>query len=397
MKDRIQIRMEAYDHEALDQSSLEIVETAKRTGARVAGPIPLPTRVERYTVLRSPFIDKKSREQFEIRTHKRLIYISEPTSQTVDSLSSLNMPAGVDMRHALFHYRLLARGWLVGAALGATSRREAVLAHARPLGGSSARNDVTTRFPPRDPTNPVGRPRGQASPSSVEGNWSNRSGTSPVRGIMALILGRKRGMTQVFAEDGTVTGVTVVEAGPCVVCDVRTTERNGYHAVQLGFEDVADRVLSKPRLGHFKKVETAPKRFLREERLSAPAALERGARVTAQVFKEGDLVDVIGTTKGRGFAGTIRRHGFNRGPETHGCMNVRQPGSIASKRTGKVARGKRMGGHMGAKRHTMKNLRVVAVDAERNLLFLKGAVPGPRNGFVQVRTAKTGIVKGAAR
>lgn len=204
-------------------------------------------------------------------------------------------------------------------------------------------------------------------------------------------------MTQVFAEDGTVTGVTVVEAGPCVVCDVRTDEKNGYNAVQLGFEDVADRVLTKPRLGHFKKAGVGPKRFLREERLDGAPALERGAVIKADVFKEGDLVDVIGTTKGRGFAGTIKRHGFNRGSETHGCMNVRQPGSIgASAYPARVFKGKRMGGHMGARRHTTKNLRVVAVDADRGLLFLKGAVPGPCNAFVQVQTAKTGIVKPAS-
>jgi len=212
---------------------------------------------------------------------------------------------------------------------------------------------------------------------------------------MTLILGRKKGMTQVFAEDGTVTGVTVVAAGPCVVTQVRTEEKEGYNAIQLGFDDVRDKNTTKPLRGHFEKAGTAPKRFLREERLAAPAAVEVGHVVTATVFEEGDLVDVIGTTKGRGFAGTIKRHGFSRGPETHGSMNVRAPGSIGtSAYPAKVVKGKKMSGHYGAKRHTTKNVKIVRVDADRGLLFLKGAVPGPPEGFVQVQTAKTGIKKG---
>lgn len=210
---------------------------------------------------------------------------------------------------------------------------------------------------------------------------------------MTLILGRKRGMTQLFAEDGTVTGVTVVEAGPCVVTQLRTQGTDGYDAVQLGFEDVSDKRSKKPQLGSFRKANTAPKRFVREERLIAPATVAVGDTVKVDQFKPGDLVDVTGTMKGRGFAGTIKRHGFSRGPETHGCMNVRDPGSMASKRIGKVIKGKRLGGHYGNTRHTTKNLRVMRIDAERNLLFLGGAVAGPPNGFVQVRTARTGTRK----
>ncbi len=203
------------------------------------------------------------------------------------------------------------------------------------------------------------------------------------------------GMTQLFAGDGTLTGVTVVEAGPCVVTQVRTRDNDGYDALQLGFEDVRDKLVKKPQRGHYKKAGTAPKRFLREERLEAPAELQVGDVVKAEVFSVGDLVDVIGTTKGRGFAGTIKRHGFHRGSETHGCMNVRQPGSIgASAYPSRVFKGKRMGGHMGDRRQTTKNLEVLAVDVERNLLFIKGSVPGPTNGFVQVRTARTGVKKG---
>ena len=212
---------------------------------------------------------------------------------------------------------------------------------------------------------------------------------------MTLILGRKKGMTQLFAEDGTATGCTVVEAGPCVVMQVRTQDRDGYDAVQLGFEDVSDKHSKKPQRAAAKQANSAPKRFLREERLDAAAAVEIGDTVTVEAFTEGDLVDVIGTTKGRGFAGTIKRHGFARGPKTHGSMNYRRPGSIGcSAYPGRVMKGKRMSGHYGSKRHTRKNLEVLRVDTGRGLLFVKGSVPGPNGGFVQVQTARTGIKKG---
>jgi large subunit ribosomal protein L3 len=210
---------------------------------------------------------------------------------------------------------------------------------------------------------------------------------------MTLILGRKQGMTHVFREDGTLIGVTVVAAGPCTVTQVRTQEKDGYDAVQLGYGDTTEKRTTQPLRGHFTKVGCAPKQLLREERLKAPAAVKAGDTVSVTVFTQGDLVDVIGTTKGRGFSGTIKRHGFQRGPETHGSMNVRQPGSIASKRIGKTAAGKRMSGHYGHERQTTKNLEIVRVDAQRNLLFLKGAVPGPNGGFVEVQTAKTGVKK----
>jgi large subunit ribosomal protein L3 len=200
---------------------------------------------------------------------------------------------------------------------------------------------------------------------------------------MTLILGRKKGMTQLFAEDGTVTGCTVVEAGPCVVMQLRTQERDGYSAVQLGFEDVRDKVAAKPQAGQAKKVGTAPKRFLREERLKGDPGCEVGDVVTVEA------------SRGRGFSGTIRRHGFARGPKTHGSMNYRRPGSIGcSAYPSRVFKGKRMSGHFGAARTTTKNLEILRIDTERNLLFVKGAVPGPKGGFVQVRTAKTGTKKG---
>jgi large subunit ribosomal protein L3 len=146
-------------------------------------------------------------------------------------------------------------------------------------------------------------------------------------------------------------------------------------------------------VGHLKKAGTGPKRFLREERLAKPAELALGDTVRVDAFRQGDLVDVIGTIKGRGFAGTIKRHGFQRGPKSHGSMNYRQPGSIGTKRIGKLFPGKRMSGHYGASRQTTKNLEVVRIDPDRNLIFLKGAVPGPRGGFVQIQRAKTGLPK----
>ncbi|MFT7484784.1 MAG: large subunit ribosomal protein L3 [Candidatus Paceibacteria bacterium] len=208
---------------------------------------------------------------------------------------------------------------------------------------------------------------------------------------MTLILGRKRGMTQLFAEDGTATGVTVVEAGPCVATQIRTDDNDGYNAVQWSFEDVRESRCTKPRIGHFKKADVAPKRYMREERLSAASTVGVGEERCVDAFETGMLVDVIGTTKGRGFAGTIKRHGFSRGPKTHGSKNYRAPGSIGcSAYPSRVFKGKRSSGHYGNSRQTTKNLKVMGVDLDRNLLFIKGAVPGAINGFVQVQTAKTG-------
>ena len=211
---------------------------------------------------------------------------------------------------------------------------------------------------------------------------------------MTLILGRKKGMTQLFAEDGTATGCTVVQAGPCVVMQVRTQERDGYEAVQWGFEDMPDGRVNKPQRESAKQAGQAPKRVLREERVEG-SELAVGDTVQADAFEVGDIVDVTGTTKGRGFAGTIKRHGFSRGLKTHGCMNYRRPGSIGcSAYPGRVIKGKRMFGHYGAKRHTTKNLEILRIDKERGLMFVKGSVPGPNGGLVQVRTAKTGVKKG---
>jgi large subunit ribosomal protein L3 len=215
---------------------------------------------------------------------------------------------------------------------------------------------------------------------------------------MTLILGKKSGMTQVFTEDGKVFGATVIAAGPCTVCQVRTEERDGYHAIQLGFDDRPVKTTRKPQRGHFEKAGTAPKRFLREERLDAPSELSVGDQITAAVFEPGQLVDVVGTTKGRGFAGTIKRHGFARGPETHGSMNVRRPGSIGqSAYPGRVFKGMKSSGHYGNKRKTIKNMEILRVDEARNLILVKGSIPGPNGGLVQVRTARTGVVKTASK
>ncbi len=201
-------------------------------------------------------------------------------------------------------------------------------------------------------------------------------------------------MTQLFADDGTVTPVTVVEAGPCIVMQLRTEETDGYSAIQLGYEDIRDKVSKKPQREQAKTIGTAPKRFLREERLDTTGDFEVGQAITVDVFGAGDLVDVAGTSKGRGFAGTIKRHGFSRGPKTHGSMNYRRPGSIGcSAYPGRVFKGKRMGGHFGAVRKTVKNLEIMRVDSDRNLLLIKGSIPGSNGGFVQVRTARTGVKK----
>jgi large subunit ribosomal protein L3 len=203
---------------------------------------------------------------------------------------------------------------------------------------------------------------------------------------MKAILGRKLGMTQVFdTETGRVTPVTVIEAGPCPVVAVRTVDADGYDAVQLAFEPVAERKLSRGEVGHLKTADVAAHRHLVEFRgrgLETPI----GESVTADVFQVGDRVKVAGTGIGKGFAGTIKRHNFKRGPKTHGSHNIRKPGSIGASATpSRVFKGIRMAGRMGGKRVTQLGLVVHDVDAERNLLLVKGAVPGPKNGLVEIR------------
>ena len=202
---------------------------------------------------------------------------------------------------------------------------------------------------------------------------------------MAAIVGKKLGMTQVFAEDGTRVPVTVIEAGPCPVTAVRDPDRDGYAAVQLAFGEVPERKLTKAELGHLKKAGAPPARTLVEFRDQGEHQV--GETLTVEQFEPGQQVKVSGVAIGKGFAGTIRRHNFSRGPVTHGSHNVRAPGSIgASADPARVFKGVRMPGRMGGKRVTQRRLEVVEVDSKRNLLLVKGAVPGPRNGTVEVRS-----------
>jgi large subunit ribosomal protein L3 len=203
---------------------------------------------------------------------------------------------------------------------------------------------------------------------------------------MAAILAKKLGMTQLFMEDGRVERVTVLEAGPCPVTGIRTHDRDGYEAVQLAFGATKEKQLSKAELGHLKKAGAPPMRHLVEFRDEA-GELQVGETVTVEAFEVGQKVKVSGTSKGKGFQGTIKRHGFNSGPKSHGSHNVRAPGSIgASAWPARVFKGIRGPGQMGNERVTQKGLEVVQVDADNNLLLLRGAVPGPRNGVVEVRT-----------
>ena len=206
---------------------------------------------------------------------------------------------------------------------------------------------------------------------------------------MTAIIGRKLGMTQVFTDDGTVVPVTVIEAGPCPVTAIRESERDGYSAVQLAFGEVAERKLSKAELGHLKKAGAGPLRTVVEFRdadLGGEEGPKVGETVTVESFEPGQKIKVSGVGIGKGFAGTIRRHNFHRGPVSHGSHNVRAPGSIgASADPARVFKGQRMPGRLGGGRVTQPGLEVFQIDAERNLLLVKGSVPGSRNGVVEVR------------
>ena len=310
---KIRIRLKAYDHDAIDRAAREIVDTAQRTGATVAGPVPLPTDKNVYCVIRSPFKDKDSREHFEIRTHKRLIDIHQPTPKTIDS-------------------------------------------------------------PP--------------APGRAPGRSRHRD--QDLEAGVAAIIGKKVGMTQLFQEDGTVIPVTVIQAGPCPVTGIRSDERDGYTAVQLAFDATEERKLTKAELGHLKKADAGAMRTLvefRDEDLGSEEELKIGDSATVEQFEPGQRVKVSGVAIGKGFQGTVKRHGFGRGPVSHGSHNVRAPGSVgASADPARVFKGQRMPGRMGGKRATQKGLEVVEIDAEQNLLMVRGAVPGPKNGTLEVRT-----------
>lgn len=210
---------------------------------------------------------------------------------------------------------------------------------------------------------------------------------------MAAILGKKLGMTQLFQEDGEVVPVTVIEAGPCPVTAIRRPDRDGYAAVQLGFDEVKERKLSKAELGHLAKSDAPPMRVLVEFRdlELAPEGdedeVKLGQQVTVESFEVGQKINASGVTIGKGFQGTIKRHNFGRGPETHGSHNVRAPGSIgASAWPARVFKGMRLPGQMGGVRRTQAGLEVAAVDADRNLLMVKGSVPGAKNSIVEIRS-----------
>jgi large subunit ribosomal protein L3 len=203
------------------------------------------------------------------------------------------------------------------------------------------------------------------------------------------LLGKKIGMTQIFDEDGAAIPVTVIEAGPCYVTQVRDVESDGYSAVQLGFGEVKPKRLTGGQLGHLKRNDLPPLRYLREFRTKKDTEVNKGDQVTVEVFEVGDHVDITGTSKGRGFAGVVKRHGFSGGPKTHGQSDrQRAPGSIgATSGTARVFKGKRMPGHMGNRRVTSQNLRIVLVDEERNLIGVRGAVPGPKGGLLVIKEA----------
>lgn len=202
---------------------------------------------------------------------------------------------------------------------------------------------------------------------------------------MKGIVGKKRGMTQIFdPESGGVTSVTVIEAGPCPVVQLKTTETDGYDAIQLAYEPVAPRKITKAEAGHLRKSEVEPHRHLVEFRGETPFVV--GETVTVEAFEPGDKIKVTGISKGKGFAGTIKRHNFHRGPVSHGSHNIRKPGSIgASAYPARVFKGQKMPGRLGGKRRTQIGLTVHSTDLERNLILVKGAVPGPTNGLVEIR------------
>ena len=205
---------------------------------------------------------------------------------------------------------------------------------------------------------------------------------------MKGIMGKKLGMTQIFGETGELVAVTVIEATPNVVVQKKTVDKEGYDAVQLGFEPIREKLANKPKKGHFEKAGAKQMRFLREFKDDSFQELELGSEVKVDIFEEGSFVDITGISKGKGTQGVVKRHGFQRGRETHGSKFHRMPGGLsAGTYPGRVFKGKRMEGRMGNEKVTVQNLEIVRVDADKNLLLVKGAVPGARNGMVLVKAA----------
>ena len=206
------------------------------------------------------------------------------------------------------------------------------------------------------------------------------------------LIGKKLGMTQIFDEKGNVIPVTVVEAGPCVVAQIKTEDSDGYNAVQLGFGDVKDKHINKPEKGHFAKAKLTAKKHLREFKLDSVEGIKVGDELKVDVFEAGEKVDVQGTSKGKGFQGVIKRHGQHRGPMGHGSMYHRRPGSMGATSTpGRVFKGKKLPGHMGHVTVTVQNLDVVKVDMDKNVLLIKGSVPGAKGAILKIKSAVKAI------
>ena len=202
------------------------------------------------------------------------------------------------------------------------------------------------------------------------------------------LIGKKVGMTQIFDEAGKVIPVTAIEAGPCVVAQVKTEETDGYTAIQLGFGDVKESKLNRPEKGHFSKVNVTPKKHLREFRVDSVEEVKVGDELKADVFVAGDKIDIQGTSKGKGFQGVIKRHGQSRGPMGHGSMYHRRPGSMGPTSTpGRVFKGKKLHGHMGVQTVTIQNLEVVKVDLDKNVILVKGSVPGAKGAILKLKTS----------
>ncbi|OCT10850.1 50S ribosomal protein L3 [Paenibacillus pectinilyticus] len=204
---------------------------------------------------------------------------------------------------------------------------------------------------------------------------------------MKGILGKKLGMTQLFTPEGNVVPVTVIQAGPCVVLQKKDVDNDGYESIQIGFDDVKASRIIKPELGHAKKAGATPKRYVKEIRGIQLGDYEVGQELKADLFTEGEFVDVTGTSKGKGFQGNIKRHNQSTGPMAHGSRYHRGPGSMGSIQANRVPKGKKLPGHMGNETVTLQNLQIIKVDAERNVLLVKGSIPGPKNSYVSVKSA----------
>jgi large subunit ribosomal protein L3 len=203
---------------------------------------------------------------------------------------------------------------------------------------------------------------------------------------MQVLIGKKLGMTQIFEESGKLTPVSVIQTGPCPIVQVKTPEKDGYSAIQIGFGDVKESRVTKPLQGHFKNAKAAPRRILKEVRVEDSSEFKVGDELNVKIFEGAERVHITGRSKGRGFAGTTKRHGFSKGPETHGSQSHRNPGSVGMCATpSRIFKGKRMPGRLGGVKATTRNLRVVQIDAENNLLFINGSVPGANDDYVFIR------------